>query len=129
MINETMIITLKEVFEDVNEFLDGPIFAVETGCSFAWTKENFDNLSTLNIIKYLTLPGGSFLSIDNNENHIKICQQELFKKDLYKKVSFVYGDSVDVLESISNVADYDEKRLKIFNFFFLDSMEDSAICS
>ncbi len=124
MISETMIIILKEVFEDVNEFLDGPIFAVETGCSFAWTKENLDNLSSLNIVKYLTLPGGTLLSIDNNETHIKICQQELFKRNLFKRVAFVYGDSVDALESISNVAGYDEERLKIFNFFWLDSMED-----
>lgn len=112
---------LKNVLDDVTYFLGlVPIRAMETGTSFAWDDNNLDNLSTLNIIKYLCFDEESkLLSVDINPLRINKCKDELVKRNLQHKVSFLCSDSLMVMFS-QFIENY------YFNFFWLDSSEDST---
>lgn len=114
-----MITPLSDVFVEVRRFLTGPIInALETGCSFAWTPDNFNNLSTLNITSHL-LKGENdrLLSIDKDPNNVSRCLSELRSRRLDYLVKFACGESLIVMR------DEIEKGPR-FNFFWLDSEEN-----
>ena len=97
--------------------IDHPIVAVETGCSFAWDKDNIQYLSTPNIIKYLVAPtDGILYSLDINYSMIDICRSHMEEMGLSKYVKFLFGDSVDCIRTLW--------KNKI-NFVWLDSAEDA----
>lgn len=113
-----MIIPLSDVFTEVRDFFRGQtINAIETGCSFAWTTDNFNNLSTLNITSHLLFDKHSkLLSIDNNTENISRCLRELKHRKLDHLVEFNCGESISVMR--------DKLREgSRFNFFWLDSEE------
>lgn len=114
-------IPLSDVFVEVKHFLEGlTINALETGCSFAWTPDNFNNLSTLNIAANLLRSDVDHLiSVDNNTSNIVKCSQELKDRNLKHLVSFFNGESVDFL------SDRVTRNLEGFNFFWLDSEENA----
>lgn len=114
-----MIVPLKDIFSDIRGYLQGtPIYALETGCSFAWSPENMDNLSTPNIVEHLCIPtGGKLYSVDNDESNIEICKNSLELFDYNKYVEFYLSDSLDAM------IDFQYKGYS-FNFFWLDSCED-----
>ena len=110
-------INLETIFGQYINKIHHPIIAVETGCSFSWAEENLPYLSTLCIVKHLVVPSGGILySLDNDQNNIDVCRENLKKLGLDKYVKFILGDSV---ESIKNL------YVHSVNFIWLDSCEDS----
>ena len=108
---------LQDVFRLYIDKIDHPIIAVETGCSFMWGDQFLPYISTLCIIKNLIEPtGGMLFSLDNDKDKINICRSNIDKLGLGKYVSFLYGDSVDLLYRL---------HANNINFVWLDSSEDS----
>lgn len=112
-------VPLSQVFQDIYEFLDHPIHAVETGTSYAWDEPNFDNLSSLNISKHLTEPTNGWLnSIDKNQKSLDYCSEKLSDFNLHR-ISFICGESIDNLNEFGGRDIYSG-----INMAWLDSEED-----
>lgn len=113
-------VPLKDVFEEVKDFLGSNITGLETGCSFLWEPKNMDNLSTYNIAKYLLESPSTLFSLDNDLKHINTCVYWLKEHGLLdSNIDISYcPDSVSMMESI-----YDDGYFT-FNFFWLDTSED-----
>jgi hypothetical protein len=112
-----MPINLESVFKKYTGILEEPVIAVETGCSYYWTQDSPQYLSTPCIVKYLVKPTiGVLYSFDIDESKIKICYDNMKSLGLGEFVRFVVGDSVE------NIKKFHAHGV---NFVWLDSLEDS----
>lgn len=104
--------TFKKIFELLN---DKEAIIVETGT--ARIKDNWkgDGQSTVQFDKYTQMNGGRFISIDINPKYIDVA-----KESVSDKTTFLLGDSVKILNKLTQDKDFPKIDLLYLDSFNLD---------
>ncbi|MFC1714997.1 O-methyltransferase [Candidatus Poribacteria bacterium] len=98
-----------------------PLNVVEVGCMF----QEAEGLSTYVIADFLRSRrgGGRFISIENDESHIKACREIIHKRDpsLGEQIDYRHGHSLSVLPKVV-------EDLSLIHFYYLDGGAHPEVC-
>lgn len=100
---------IDKVLEKIGKVIKRPVLAVETGTCYVIEKENRPNVTTLNIIRYITSPNGILYSFDIDQDHIEKCKKMIVEEmgKFTPFVDFICGDSVKTLpQFVNDLKDY-----------------------